>query len=63
MGGCCLCVGGWVSLLAVYNTVQVQRISNCDVATFHAETCIMSHQSLSSPGAKSESPTTVEFES
>ena len=44
-------------VLAVYNTAQAQRISNCEftlwtflqetesrVATFLAETCVMSHQ-------------------
>ena len=64
----CVCV------LAVYNKAQAQRISNREfklwtflqdtesrVATFHAETCVMSHQSLSRQAkSKYESPTAVE---
>ena len=63
----CVCV------LAVYN--KAQRISNHEfklwtffqgtesrVATFLAETCVMSHQSLSHQAkSKCESPTAVEF--
>jgi len=63
----CVCVS------AVYN--KAQRISNREfklwtflhgtesrVATFLAETCVMSHQSLSRQAkAKYESPTAVEF--
>ena len=62
-------------VLAVYNKAQAQRISNREfklwtflqgtesrVATFLAETCVMSHQSLSRQAkTKSESPTAVEF--
>jgi len=39
-----------VRLLAVYNKAQARRIlqeTESRVATFHAETCVMSHQSLS----------------
>ena len=62
----CVCV----CVLAVYNKAQAQRISNSEfkfwtflqgteyrVATFLAETCVMSHHSLS----LYESPTAVEF--
>ena len=55
----CMCVFVCVCVLAVYNKAQAQRISNrgfklwtflqeteSRVATFHAETCVMSHQSL-----------------
>ena len=69
----CVCV--CVCVLAVYNKAQAQRISirefklwtflqgtESRVATFHAETCVMSHQSLSRQAkTKSESPTAVEF--
>ena len=64
-----------VCFLAVYNKAQAQRISNREfklwtflrgteyrVATFLAETCVMSHQSLSRQAkSKYESPTAVEF--
>ena len=67
----CVCV----CVLAVYNKAQAQIISNCGfklwtflqgtdsrVAAFLAETCVMSHQSLSRQAkTKSESPTAVEF--
>ena len=70
----CVCVFVYMCVLAVYNT---QRISNREfklwtflqgtesrVATFLAETCVMSHQSLSCQAkSKCESPTAVEFES
>ena len=62
-------------VLAVYNKAQAQRISNREfklctflegtefrVATFLAETCVMSNQSLSrQTKSKYESPTAVEF--
>ena len=65
----------YVCVLAVYNKAQAQRISNRDfklwtflqgtesrVATFLAETRVMSHQSLSRQAkSKYESPTAVEF--
>ena len=54
----CVCV------LAVYNKAQPQRISNPEFKlwTFLAETCVMSHQSLSRQAkSKYESPTAVEF--
>ena len=64
-----------VCVLAVYNKAQAQIISNREfelwtflqgtesrVATFLAETCVMSHQSLSRQAkTKSESLTAVEF--
>ena len=67
----CVCV----CVLAVYYKAQAQRISNREfklwtflqgtesrVATFLAETCVMSNQSLSRQAkTKSESPTAVEF--
>ena len=73
----CVCVCLFVCILAVYNKAQAQRISNrkfklwtflqgteSRVATFLAETCVMSHQSLSCQAkSKCESPTAVEFES
>ena len=62
-------------VLAVYYKEQAQRISNREfklwtflqgtesrVATFLAETCLMSHQSLSRQAkSKYESPTVMEF--
>ena len=65
---------GGEGVLAVYNKAQAQRISNREfklwtflqgtesrVATFLAETCVMSHQSLSrQTKSKCESPTAVE---
>ena len=71
----CECVIVCVGVLAVYNKVQEQRISNHEFklwtflqgtesrgATFLAETCVMSHQSLSCQAkSKYESPTAVEF--
>ena len=62
-------------VLAVFNKTQAQIISNREfklwrflqgtesrVATFLAETCVMSHQSLSRQAkSKYESPTAVEF--
>ena len=71
----CLCVCVFVCVLAVYNKAQAQRISNREfklwtflqgtesrVATFLAETCVMSHQSLSRQAkSKYESPTAMEF--
>ena len=65
----------YVCVLAVYHKAQAQIISNREfklwsflqgtesrVATFLAETCVMSHQSLSrQPKSKRESPTAVEF--
>jgi len=63
-----------VCVLALYNKAQAHRISNREfklwtiiqgtesrVATFHAEKCVMSHQSLSRQATKSESPTAVVF--
>ena len=69
----CVCV--CVCVLAVYNKAQAQRISNREfklstflqgtesrVATFLAQACVMSHQSLSRQAkSKYESPTAVEF--
>ena len=71
----CVCVCLCVCVLAVYNKAQAQIISNREfklwtflqetvsrVATFLAETSVMSHQSLSRQAkTKSESPTAVEF--
>ena len=68
----CVCV--WF-FLVVYNKAQAQIISNREfklwrflqgtesrVATFLAETCVMSHQSLSHQAkSKYESPTAVEL--
>ena len=68
----CVCVCVCVCLAVYYKT---QRISNREfklwtilqgtesrVVTFHAEACVMSHQSLSRQAkTKSESPTAVEF--
>ena len=58
----------------MYNKVQAQKISNREfklwtflqgaksrVAIFHAETCVMFHQSISRQATKSESPTAVEL--
>ena len=71
----CVCVCLCVCVLAVYYKAQAQIISNREfklrtflqgtesrVATFLAETCVVSHQSLSRQAkTKSESPTAVEF--
>ena len=71
----CVCVCVFVCVLAVYNKAQAQIISNREftlwtflqgtearVATVLAETCVMSHQSLSRQAkSKYESPTAVEF--
>jgi len=51
---------------AVYNKAQAQRRTilqgtESKVATFHAETCVMSHKSLNRQATKSQSPTAVEF--
>ena len=56
----CACACACVCVLAVYNKAQAQRISNREfklwtflqgtesrVATFLAETCLMSHQNVS----------------
>jgi len=61
-------------VLAVYNKAQARRMSNREfklwtilhgtvsgVATFHAETCVTSHQSLNGQATKSESPIAVEL--
>ena len=77
VGGVSVCVRVCVRVLAVYNRAQAQRISNREfklwtflqgtesrVATFLAETSVMSHQSLNRQAkTKRESPTAVEFES
>ena len=64
----CMFVWVCVCVLAVYNKAQVQRISNREfklwtesrVATFLAEACVMSHQSLNCQAiSKYESPTAV----
>ena len=70
-----VCVRAWLSACVwfVWNKALVQRISKCEfklwtilqgtesrVTTFHAEKCVMSHESLSRRATKSEPPTTVE---
>ena len=71
----CACTCVRVCDLPVYNKAQAQRISNREfklwtflqetesrVTTFLAETCVMSHQSLTCQAkSKYESPTAVEF--
>ena len=68
----CVCVCVCVCVLALYNKAQAQRISNREfklwtflqgtesrVATFLADTCVMSHQSHSD--VNSDAPLSTHF--